>query len=242
MTSLKTDVFYEVIDATWPAAARSKINTVTIRDGQGGGKRASAATVDGELDLADLERAEQAMADLDQDALFMIRQGDEALDVLLENQGYKVVDPVTIYAIDAEVIATQRPPRTVAIQVWEPLRIMEEIWALGGIGPDRIGVMHRACDPKSGFISRWQDKPGGAFFTAMHNGIVMVHALEILPYQRRLGLGRWAMIRAAFWTLDNGGHTIAAVCTKSNTEANALYASLGMNVVGQYHYRIKTNN
>ena len=31
--------------------------------------------------------------------------------------------------------------------------------------------------------------------------------------------------------------TFALLCTRGNAPANALYARLGMDVVGQYHYR-----
>ena len=47
------------------------------------------------------------------------------------------------------------------------------------------------------------------------------------------------MLRAAAWARENGATHIAAVCTQENAAANALYASLGMALVGQYHYRIK---
>ena len=74
---------------------------------------------------------------------------------------------------------------------------------------------------------------------SMCDGIGMVHALEILPGQRRQGVARWLMRKAAFWILDQGGHTLAVICTSRNQGANALYFSLGMKVVGEYHYRQK---
>lgn len=239
MTALSAEKLYEVIEATWPPAAKSRKAAFTIRDGQGGGKRVSAATLDGSLSVGDIRSAEDAMRALDQTPLFQIRHGEEALDEMLEAAGYQIADPVNMYAAPAEHIATELPPRTIAIPAWEPLQIMEEIWATGGIGRERINVMHRGCTPKSAFVSRWNDKPAGASFVAMHDGIAMLHALEILPEQRRNGLARWAMRRAAFWTIAQGGHTLSVICTKENDAANALYSHLGMDVIGQYHYRIK---
>ncbi|WP_197916793.1 GNAT family N-acetyltransferase [Thiosulfatihalobacter marinus] len=230
---------YDVVEATWPPFARQDCGPFTIREGRGGGKRVSAATVEGAFDMSDIEAAEAAMRALGQGLLFQIREGDAALDAALETRGYEVVDPVTMYAAPASEIACERPPRTAAIPGWEPLRIMEEIWAAGGIGPDRIAVMHRAQGPKTGFVSRWRDKPAGTSFLAMCDGIGMVHALEILPGQRRQGVARWLMRKAAFWILDQGGHTLAVICTSRNQGANALYSSLGMKVVGEYHYRQK---
>ncbi|MGR3713866.1 MAG: GNAT family N-acetyltransferase [Shimia sp.] len=233
---------YDVVEATWPSASVTTLGPATIRDGQGGGKRVCAATVQGAFTEADLDAAEAAMIGLRQGKLFMIRDGDDALDAALATRGYDVIDPVTMYAAPATDIAVQRPPRTAAIAAWEPLRIMEEIWQAGGIGPARIDVMHRAEGPKTGFISRWNDKPAGTSFLAMHEGIGMVHALEILPFQQRQGVGRFLMQRAAFWVLDHGGHTLSVICTTANAAANGLYASLGMTVVGQYHYRQKTKD
>ncbi len=231
---------YEVMEKTWPAAKQTNQGPFTLRFGAGGGKRVSAATANLPVALDDLPPAEAAMRAMDQSPLFMIREGDEALDALLEEVGYQIVDPVNIYAVQATEVATELPPRTVAIAAWEPLRIMEEIWQSGGIGAERIDIMHRATEPKTGFISRWQDKPAGASFVGMHQGIAMVHALEIVEHQRRNGLARWAMRRAAYWTLANAGETLSVMCTVENTAANALYTSLGMRRIGGYHYRIKS--
>jgi len=233
---------YDVCEATWPPAEVRAVGPVTIRNGQGGGKRVSAATVDDAFSEADLEAAEAAMLALGQSRLFMIKEGDDVLDAALAARGYEVVDPVNVYAAKAEDIATERPPRTAAIPGWEPLRIMEEIWAKGGIGPARIDVMKRAQGAKTGFVSRWNDQPAGTSFMAMHDGIGMVHAVEILPHQRRQGVGRFLMRRAAFWVLEQGGHTLSVICTQDNAGANGLYASLGMTVVGQYHYRQKNTD
>ncbi len=227
----------EVVEATWPPYQSKQYGPITVRNGQGGGKRVSAATVDGSADEAAIATAEQAMQGLGQSCLFQIREGDEKTDQLLAGRGYKVVDPVTMYAALAQDIATEHPPRTAAIPAWEPLRIMDEIWDAGGIGVARRNVMHRAEGRKTGLISRRQDKPAGTAFLAMHGGIGMVHALEILPFQRRQGVGKFLMRKAAFWVLEQGGTTLSVICTSRNKAANGLYASLGMRIVGHYHYR-----
>ena len=229
---------YEVVDATWPSAGQFTCGPFQIGDGQGGGKRVSSATMTGAFEDADISAVEDAMRKINQTPLFQIREGDDALDAALAARGYDIIDPVTMYAIEAEKLTAERPPRTAAIETTGPLHIMREIWAAGGLGPARVEVMNRACRPKAGFVSRWNDKPAGTSFIAMHDGISMVHAVEILPFQRRQGVARWLMIRAAFWTLDNGGDTLSVICTTGNAAANSLYSSLGMFVVGQYHYRI----
>ena len=158
-------------------------------------------------------------------------------DAGFDARGYDIVDPVNLYATPVDTLTTEPVPPVTAIPVWEPLAIMRDIWAAGGIGPGRLAVMERAPGPKTAIIARWNDHPGGCGFVAIHDSIAMVHALEILPHQRNQGLGKWMMRRAAFWARENGAHTLSVVCTQANQGANALYASLGMTLVGQYHYR-----
>lgn len=239
MTLPDTKKLYDVIDATWPSASKIPCGPFLIGEGKGGGKRVSSATVTAPFDTSDIANVETAMRNINQTPLFQIRQGEDDLDSALATLGYEVIDPVTMYAIEAEKLTDEVPPRTAAIETTGPMNIMREIWAAGGLGPDRVAVMERACRPKAGFVSRWNDKPAGASFVAMYDGISMVHAVEIVPFQRRQGVGRWLMKRAAFWTLANGGDTLAVICTTDNAAANRLYSSLGMSVVGQYHYRIK---
>jgi GNAT superfamily N-acetyltransferase len=65
-----------------------------------------------------------------------------------------------------------------------------------------------------------------------------VHALDIVPEQRRQGLAAWMMRAAAHWAADWGTEWLTVVCTQENAGANALYTSLGMELAGQYHYRM----
>lgn len=226
-----------VIDGTWPPARVLHQAPWTLRDGQGGGSRVSAATAEGPVDDAAIDAAEVAMRGLGQAPLFMIRPDEEALDALLAARGYDIVDPVNAYACPVAQLTDTPMPRVTVLPVWEPLAIMREIWAGGGIGPARLAVMARAKGPKTGLLARYNDKPGGVCFVAVHDGIAMVHALEILPHQRRQGLGRWMMRGAAFWAAAQGAETLSVVCTRANAGANRLYSSLGMRLVGQYHYR-----
>jgi GNAT superfamily N-acetyltransferase len=225
---------YEVIDQTWPPARRWTENGWTLRDGQGGGKRVSAASIaDPE---ADITQAADAMRAMGQKPLFMLRHGDDALDQALEARGYQVIDPVNLYVLPIEKLTDIPIPPVTAFEIWEPLAIMLEIWAEGGIGPDRIKVMHRALQ-KTAILSRWKEKPGGVAFAAIHDGICMVHAVEVLEHQRGMGVGKWMMRRAAVWAQAQGASHMAVLCTKANAPANRLYQGLGFANVGDYHYR-----
>lgn len=231
-----TDIF-AVVDGTWPPARFSTCGPFTLRTALGGGNRVSAATLNAPLGPGDLPLAEDAMRALDQEPLFMIRPKDGALDAALAARGYAIRDAVVIYTCPVARLCDLSLPRVTVFTIWQPLAIMREIWAAGGIGPERLAIMDRAAGPKTGLLARYNDKPGGTAFVAIHDGIAMLHALEILPHQRAQGLGGWMMRAAALWAGEQGAHTMSVICTADNAGANALYASLGMDAVGHYHYR-----
>ncbi|MDU9003068.1 GNAT family N-acetyltransferase [Sedimentitalea todarodis] len=232
--------WYDVIDGTWPAASYRHHGVWTLREGCGGGSRVSATTLakpDADFTEADIDSAETAMLDMGQSRIFMIRKGETVLDQHLAQRGYALKDPVTIYVCPPAQMMDEPIPRVTVFSLWEPLAIMREIWAAGGIGASRLAIMDRARGPKTSFLCRHKDKPAGAAYAAFHDGVVMVHAIEILAHQRRCGMGRWVMRAAAFWADEQGAETLSVMCTVENTAANALYTSLGMRPVGQYHYR-----
>jgi GNAT superfamily N-acetyltransferase len=237
MTADTADLF-AAVDATWPAARMFEESNWTFREGQGGGKRVSAATVIDPSQSMDIAFAEEKMAALEQEPLFMLRPEDEALDQELAALGYVVVDPVQLLVLPANRLTDVPIPRVTTFAIWEPLAIMAEIWAKGGIGPARLNVMARA-ETKTAILARWNEKPAGVGFVAAHGDIAMVHAVEVLKAQRGQGVAQWIMRQAAFWAQDNGASTLAVLCTKSNVAALALYSRLGFTPAGYYHYRKK---
>lgn len=227
----------DVMEATWPPAARWRDGPWLIRDGRGGGKRVAAATAAAPFSPKDIPQAETAMLALHQTPLFLIRQGEDELDTLLAARGYGVVDPVVAYAAPCAALAQPAPPPLAGFPHWPPLAIVRDLWAEGGIGPARVDVMQRVQAPKTAILSRSNDRPTGAAFAALHGQIAMLHALEVTPTARRQGSARNILRFAARWALDQGAETLALVVTKANQPARALYAAIGMEVVGQYHYR-----
>lgn len=227
---------YDAIDGSWPAAAFHRVGPWMLRDGAGGGKRVSAATAVDPVTDADIAMAEDGMRRFHQRPLFMIRDTDQALDAFLKTREYRIVDPVNAYITETATLTDIPIPRVTAFAIWEPLAIMAEIWAKGGIGPERIDVMARA-KTKTGILARWNEKPAGTGFAAIHNGIAMVHAVEVLEHQRRQGVASWIMRASAFWAQQNGADTMAVLCVAANQPANALYQRLGFRKLCGYHYR-----
>ena len=237
--TLSLNPLYDVLDQTWPAARLIQQDCWCLRVGMGGGKRVSAATLEGSLHSGTIERAAKSMRDMGQPSLFMIRNDQETLDTELASRGYDICDPSHIYATPVDKLTGQKPPRVSMFNIWEPLEIQKDIWRQGGIDDARLAVMERADGEKASILMRWENHPAGTTFVGLSNGIAMVHALEILPHQRRKGVGNWAMRQAAFWARKQGAHSISVICKKENAGANALYSSLDMQLVGGYHYRIE---
>lgn len=224
----------EVMDATWPPASRRSLGPFTLRDGAGGGKRVSAASLDGPFTEADLAQLETAM-DV---PLMLVRAGEVDLDAALHARGWRIIDPVVAYAAPVTQLTADLPGLT-AFPHWPPLEIARSIWAEGGIGPARIAVMNRVEGPKTALLGRVQDRPAGVAFVACHGPEAMVHALEVRESHRQQGLGRNLLHAATNWAAAQGAVRLSLVVTRQNAAAHALYARLGMEAVGEYHYRMK---
>tara|TARA_R100000322_G_scaffold162647_3_gene125605 strand:+ start:3930 stop:4679 length:750 start_codon:yes stop_codon:yes gene_type:complete len=231
----------DAVLATWPPATIRREGAWTIREGKGGGSRVSSATEDWPVTEADLPTAEAAMRKLGQTPQFMVRDGEGGLDSLLASHGYAVKDPTNLWVIEASELAGDRTlPMGGGYGMWPPLELIRDIWIDGEVGAERQAIMDRAPDPKAGMLARAGDYPGGAAFVAIHDTIAVVHALHVLPEARRKGVARRLLKHAAIWARAHGADVVGLAVTQGNTAANPLYASLGMRLRGQYHYRIKT--
>lgn len=228
----------DLLDATWPAAAYTHAGGFTIRDGRGGGSRVSSATADSEgYDEAGIDAAVAAERALGQGPLFMIRDGDDRLDRMLARRGYSVLTPVHLYAGDVATTAAPAPDPMAAFTLWPPFEIMRDVWAEGDIGPARLAIMDRVNGPKTAIMGRSRDRVSGVAFVALDGQKAMLHALHVAPAMRRQGSAVNIMRKAALWAQDHGATELFLAVTKANEAASALYASLGMRIVGQYHYR-----
>ena len=238
MTLPSVQRLYQAINTTWPARATRQEAGWEIRDGAGGGKRVSAVTL-AQTELPDIDWVEARLSEQGQEHLFMIRDGDEILDAALAARGYEIIDPVTLYLCETAPLRPASLPRAQSYCIWEPLHIMREIWAAGGIRDRRIALMHRVQTPKTALLARSGDSPAGVGFLALDGEIAMLHAVEVLPEFRRTGVAKKLMAEAAKWAEDHGAKYMALMTTRDNQAANRLYSSLGMRPVGRYHYRIK---
>jgi len=229
---------FDTIEATWPAAAYTRAGPWTVREGRGGGKRVSSVSANPGWRPEDIPLAEAACRDLGQDLLFQIRPEEAALDTVLADRGYQVIDPVDILACPVKSL-TADLHRLAAIPCWPPLAVQAEIWAEGGIGPARLAVMDRATEPKTALLGRHDDHPVATAFVSVHGKTAMLHALEVAPEARRKGIARTMMQGAANWAARHDARDLAVLVVRDNEAAQTLYTGLGMRPVGHYFYRIK---
>lgn len=228
----------DVVEATWPAARRFEEGPWVFRQSPGGGKRVTATTSEAEVTAADIATAEERMQEMGQQVLFALAP-EHRFDPILAERGYARVDETRLYHCPISTLTAHDVPPVTAFPVWPPLQIARDIWEEQGIGPDRVAVMERAEVPHTAILGRINGRAAGAVYVAVHAGCTMIHALEVIPGQRRAGLGRSMVIAAAHWGAERGATDFALLVTAENNGANALYQSLGMTAMDGYHYRVK---
>ena len=237
MTPPDIDAIFAVNEATWPPQRVLEVPGWRVRAGGGGGGRVSSASAtEATPDIAAMEAAHAALG---QPSLVMVRPGEAALDSALAAAGYEIKDPVLFCVGRTEELAVPPPPVSAFEVAWPPMRVQEEIWAKGNIGPARLAVMARCERPKCTLLGRMKDQPAGTAYVAADAGIAMLHALEVVPHLRRSGVAVNLMRAAALLARSRGADWISVAVVQANTAARALYSSLGMQTVGGYHYRQK---
>lgn len=230
--------WFQAIDATWPAAEMRQAGIWTLRRGEGGGQRVSAASTTAKASAQDVEHAAQHMRDMGQRPLFMVQGDQPELDHLLAGLGYRHKDPVDLLMMRCADGAAYDQGKLQVIFAQEPLAIQAEIWVAGGIDQPRLNVMRRVTGPKTCLLGRYDNHPVAAGFLACHRDIAMVHAVEVLPSARRLGVAEAMMRGAAWWALQKGAVRFSCLATSENTPAQRLYRKMGMETVTRYHYRV----
>jgi N-acetylglutamate synthase len=230
----ETEIF-KTVDATWAPYAFHQQDGWLIREGAGGGQRVSAATLLPGSHAPDINVAASKMRALGQNPLFMIRTSDGVLDAMLNNMGYNIVDPVAVLVAHTQSLTANPPNRAHPIRIGDDLDVnAKNIWAMGGIDQPRLDVMARVSGPKT--ILTAGDM--GVAFAAAHNGIAMVHAVEVAKNQRRKGVAQALMYKAAGWARKQGCTWVAVLTVRANTPACTLYWQLGMKEAAAYHYRL----
>ncbi len=228
---------FAAMDRTWPAVSLRQAGGWLVREGRGGGRRVSAATVADASAADTIALAEDAHQALSQPPVFCLTPGDQAIDRQLADRGYRLGDQVTLLAAPTDRLAAEGPDHLTTFPLWPPLAISVDLWADGGIGPARLAVMARAGVPRVAILGRVGDRAAGVAYAAVDGDMAMVHSVHVAPGARRRGLARNLMRAAAAWAGAQGASRLSLAVEDGNLPALGLYRALGMETVGRYHYR-----
>jgi N-acetylglutamate synthase len=232
--------------ATWPP--QTVIDVDGWRAGLSGGvtRRANSVLPVGEP--ADVEAALRAVealyADAGQPAVFRIDPAAQpGLDALLEARGYRAAAATDVLVRSLAGVPAAGP---VAVDVAdEPDPAWLGLWsgtkaplgsASGGVDAGFVrGVLTAA--PAIYLTARDDDGPLGVVRAAFVDDWVGLSCLVVDPRARRRGLGRALTLRALHEAVDRGASCAFLQVEVENTAAATLYAGLGFQSSGRYHYR-----
>ncbi|MEM1374480.1 MAG: GNAT family N-acetyltransferase [Pseudomonadota bacterium] len=237
--TLSTREIAEAVWVTWPGEATVDGGAFTLRRSGDDSRRSRAATANRAVSDAEIATAAQTMRSWGQPAMFWVPGDAPDFEAQLSALGCTSHDASWYYVAPVSMLAARTPPRVSTFEIWEPLAIMADIFAATGTSRDRQGVMARAQCPKTTIFGRVDAKPAGVAYVGAHGPLAMVHALGVLPEHRRKGLAAHMMAQTAIWAAGQGCTQIGLAVGQANAAACALYASLGMEAVGHYHYRTK---
>lgn len=223
-------------EATWPAACYRDAGGFRVGQGLGAGGRVGSARMVGPWTEADLDAVEAIHRGWDQAALVRVADGDADLIARLAARGYRPENPTAILACPIALLTDRAVPPVTAFAIWPPLAIQRDIWSAGNIGPARQAVMARVAAPRTAILGRIEDRAAGAGFAAVHQGVAMIHAIEVLSAWRRKGLAGWMMRGAAFWAVDQGADRLALAVSRANVGAVEMYQALGFSEAAGYAY------
>jgi len=233
------DRMLDALEATWPPAEAAQLGGWRLRRGLGGGSRVSSVRPAGDpgrpLPEA-IDAAEAVLRGWGQPPLFQLTDVDAVLEAALAARRYRVKNPTRFMAAPISGLALRDPAPVRPVEAAAPLAAMEAIWALDGIGPERLAVMERAAGPKTCIALRSGDRIAGVAFVAVDRDLAVLHALVTAPAHRRIGVGKAGVIAAARFGARHGAETLALAVIEANEAARALYGAMGFVDIGGYRY------
>ncbi|MDQ7261035.1 GNAT family N-acetyltransferase [Paracoccus sp. PS-1] len=224
-------------ESTWPAAEYAGAGGFLVGRGRGGGGRVSSArAARPDWDPADIPRAEAIQRGWDERPMFRVADSDAALAQALAARGYRHGTPTAILAADCAALTARPVPPLSSFEIWPPLAMQRDIWSDGNVTAARQAVMERVALPKTALLGRVQDRAAGAAFVALDGPVAMVHAIEVVPALRRMGVAGWLIRMAASWAEAQGATRLALAVSRDNAGALAVYDRLGFAELGGYGY------
>ncbi|MEM6974179.1 MAG: GNAT family N-acetyltransferase [Pseudomonadota bacterium] len=228
-------------DVTWPAATVETLGGWNLRlSAEAAGSRANSAWVRSPADMAEddaIDAVEAFYRSHGRAARFQIWPADAALDAALAARGWVPYDACAILARPAGGDWPAAGEGTAAVRLEMPLAMASRLWAEGGVGAERQAVFARAGGARALFLGRIGQQPAGMVGVTLDGEVAVTQALWVDPTLRGRGLGATLMAAAGRAAAELGATAIAHAVVTDNAPARALYARLGFQSVGHYHYR-----
>ena len=227
----------------WPAEETADIDGWVWRYTGGGSLRANSVSAlgfagrDVDAAIAEVEWRYRARR-----APVIFQMSPERMPSDLDNRlakcGYRMREPCTTLAksIDPKLL----PPDDVTIAD-SPSQEWLQIY-LAGISPDRRkiapAILKRVPGPKAFAIARRNGEPVSTALGVLDGTVVIAECVSTRADRRRTGSGSAVMRGIEAWGAKHGATIIGLQAVAANRAAQAMYAALGYQKVGEHHYRM----
>ena len=234
-------IFDELVNGAWPALDTEPIGGWEARYANGVTKRANSVLCTGdpgEITTA-IETAERFYADRGLPAVFQVSPAarPDALDELLADRGYTVVDPTLIMIRELDRpygdhrVTVDDGPSPEWLDLW---------WSVDGRYGSQLPTAARIL---TGVAASYALIEEDGVVIATGRGVPQgeclgIYCMAVAPAARRRGLGREVLRALLDQGRDRGCARSYLAVVESNAGARALYEQEGFRVVGGYHYRL----
>ncbi|MCM3627217.1 GNAT family N-acetyltransferase [Paenibacillus glycanilyticus] len=193
-----------------------------------------------------IRHCEQVYAERGMDTIFKITPFAKPahLDSLLNERGYKIVDPV--YVKTASLVNIPAPSEDAAYQLDELVneRWLDELASLSGLSEKQreTTVKMLAGSPlRQCFITLYADGvPAACGIGVVEQGYVGLYDIVTSERYRNRGLGYQLLLRLFWWAKQNGTEKAYLLVVQGNIPANRLYDKFGFETQYEYWYRVKS--
>jgi GNAT superfamily N-acetyltransferase len=233
----------------WPAAVIEPLDGWLLRFSDGVTRRANSVWpngAEGRLDLAEkLAMVEDFYSRRNQPVRYQISPATEppALDAILEDHGYRYVDPTLVTAATlAEVLSRSERSGPVAL-VDERL---SESWLTAycqseGVRPGeavaRRAILERRTSPGGHAVIALDGQAAAVGLGIGEGDWLGVFCMVTHQTYRRRGLATAVLRALAGWGKERGHSRVYLQVMQDNEGARALYGGMGFTTLYGYHYR-----
>lgn len=232
----------------WPGARCAVVSGWLLRSTNGYTKRANSANAlqpATQLNTPLLRHIEAWYGRQRQPSIFRLSPlADAAVDALLHENGYQVVEPSVVMQ---RATHTEDTP-------WQPaqgLRLetqLNEQWLHGygtasGLAPHQqhaLSLIQQSIGMPCAYASLLhKGQPCAWGLAVLELEAVGIYEVMVHPAHRAKGLGRQLLQGLLQWAAQQGATHTDLQVTGSNLPAQRLYTSLGFQAVYGYHYRVR---